>query len=456
MSLALGLAMSLGLAGGGIGFSVAENNQAALANAQFEQREILASAPLSLVEKEDINGFEVSILCDMNAAESFCGAETEADTLSKRAKMRNDHFEAETGAKLSVTPTADFYKVATNDILSGTNEYNLFAADVLGSLSHLLSAGNLHDVSQSKYIDTSEEWFDGTVMDNLSVYGGKYLISSAAADARRNACVIVYNRDMAPSTMKPPVMLASNGEFTVEKLLEYTREVYSPSENADEAFYGASFGEEDVFPLLSGVGGAFVRTTADDILVEPLSSLRVQLEKIASLVNDDSVRYGTRDFSESHSLFSVKKVSEIPYLRQTVGNIGILPLPKLDFDSSYSGYIDLDGAVMMAIPAGVMEHGKVEYALDRFARLSYQYIDSYFKTEVVGDNADDERILEIVAEGASSDLSSLFGYGDIAGLFADVVSGKEQDLTLEYYNRKTLYEKAITIIEKRLAENKEK
>ena len=47
--------MSIGLAGGGIGFSVAENNQAALANAQFEQREILASAPLSLVEKEDIN-----------------------------------------------------------------------------------------------------------------------------------------------------------------------------------------------------------------------------------------------------------------------------------------------------------------------------------------------------------------------------------------------------------------
>ena len=42
MSLALGLAMSIGLAGGGIGFSVAENNQAALANAQFEQREILA------------------------------------------------------------------------------------------------------------------------------------------------------------------------------------------------------------------------------------------------------------------------------------------------------------------------------------------------------------------------------------------------------------------------------
>ncbi|MBE6679804.1 MAG: hypothetical protein E7598_04700 [Ruminococcaceae bacterium] len=437
----------------GIVFGISHDNMAAVAKADSMQREIRASVYPNQAEKEDINGFSINILCDMSASAGFCDAENAAQSLSLLAEKRNDHFEAETGAVLSVTPSADFYKAATNDILSDTKEYNLFAADVSSSLSHLLSAGNLHDISDSKYIDTSEKWFDGVVMDNLSVYGGKYLISSAAADARRNACVIVYNRDLAPSSMKPPVMLASNGEFTVEKMLEYSRAVYSSGENGEAAFYGASFGEEDVFPLIFGVGGVFVRTSADATSVEPLSSLRVKLEKVASIVNDSSVSYGTKDFSESHSLFSVKTISEIPHLRKTVGNIGILPLPKFDENSKYSGYIDLDGAVMMAIPAGVLEHEKVEYALDRFARLSYEYIVPYFESEVIGENDDDARILEIIAEGVSSDLSSLFGYGDIASLFADVVSGKEQNFKLEYYNRKTLYEKAISIIEKRLAAN---
>ena len=161
--------------------------------------------------------------------------------------------------------------------------------------------------------------------------------------------------------------------------------------------------------------------------------------------------YGTKDFSESHSLFTVKKISEIPSLRETVGNIGILPLPKLDETSEYSGYIDLDGAVMMAIPAGVEEHNKVEYALDRFARLSHEYIAPYYEAQVIGANEDDAQVLQIIAKGVSSDLSSLFGYGDIASLFANVVTGEEQNFTLEYYNRKALYEKAISIIEKRLA-----
>ncbi len=452
ISMVLAGALSLGVSLGGVAFSLTESRNEELASEAVEQRARLSASRPPLSQTEDMSGFELSILCDMNASESFCGVETEGQSLSKLAKMRNDHFEAQTGAKLSVTPTIDFYKVATNDILSGTSQYNLFVADTAGALSYLLSAGNLHDVSHSKYIDTNDEWFDGEVMDNLSVYGGKYLISSSAADSRRNACVIVYNRDMEPSDMESLAKLAERGEFTVEKLLEYSRAT-STNGNSASAYYGASVGEEDIFPLLSGVGGAFVRTTENSTSVVPLSILNDQLEKIAALISDPSVRYGTRDFSNSHSLFSVKKVSEIPSLRKSVGNIGILPLPKLDADANYSGYIDLDGALMMAIPATVNDHNKVEFALDKFVHLSHRYIAPHFSAEVIDGNADDERMLEIVAECVSSDLSSLFGYGDIAGLFADVVTGKEKDLQMEYYNRKALYEKAISIIEKRLAKN---
>ncbi len=443
--MAVSAAVSLGLAGGGVGFSVAESNRAKDANEALEQRQALTAVYPTLAEVPDINGFELDILCDMNASESFCGGETEAITLSKLAKKRNDHFEVKTGAKLNVTPTADFYKTAVNDILSGEFDYNLYAADAAASLSHLLSSGYLHDISQSEYIDLSKEWYDKTTTEALSIYGGQYLVSSAAADARRNMCVIAYNRDSVPSDMTPLAEIAMNGSFTTEKMLEYAHAVHK------DDFYGASIGEEDVFPLVFGMGGTFVHTTADTIEVEPLSLVRLNLSAVAELVGDGSVRYGTRDFSKSQSLFSVKKMSEVSSLRQTVGNIGVLPLPKLDESDSYSGYIDLAGAVMTAIPAGVGNKEHVEYAFDSFVRLSHEYIAPFIRQRGTGGNTDDEKMLEIIAMGASSDLSSLFGYGEIDKLFADVVSGEENNLTLEYYNRKTLYEKAISIIEKRFA-----
>ncbi|MBQ4598762.1 MAG: hypothetical protein IJB19_02510 [Clostridia bacterium] len=430
------------------------------------QREALASVLPPERVVEDVEGFALHILCDREASETFAAESSTTTTLSANAAKRNEHLSVETGAALLVTVTDDFVKTAKEDILSGENRYNLYAADAAGSLSVLLSAGYLADVSDSAYIRGEKAWFDGDIMDELSIYGGKYLISSSAADARSNAAVIVYNRSLAETVDLPfadgqtLASLALAGDFTVETLLAASRAAYVvPTEEqrllaeayGDGAFYGFSYDSADIFPLYFGAGGNFVTTDADTLSIVSLSALRECLAAVKTLTEDETTVENAYAFSEGAALFSVHKLSEIHSIRETITNIGILPLPKKTAEEDYHSYIDLAHTTMLAIPKNAAEPVKIEYLVSRMAFLSYGYIEPVLRQQVTAGNAEDEKILSLLADTAACDLSALFGYGDIDGLLADTLREGDDRLAINYYNRKTLYEKALSIIEKRLS-----
>lgn len=443
----------------------ADRDAAAIEEDNRLQREALASVlPPERVE-EDVEGFALHILCDREAAATFAADDSATTTLSANAAKRNEHLSVETGSALLATVTSDFVKTAKEDILSGENRYNLYAADAAGSLSVLLSAGYLADVSDSAYIRGEKAWFDADIMDELSIYGGKYLISSAAADARSSAAAIVYNRSIAGSI--DPMLadgqalssLALAGDFTVEALLVISRAAYVvPTEEqrllaeayGDGVFYGFSYDQEDIFPLYFGVGGNFVTTDDDTLSIVSLSALRECLDAVKTLTADETTTENSYAFGEGAALFSVHKLSEIRSLRETITDIGILPLPKKTAEEDYRSYIDLAHTTMLAIPKSATEQVKIEYLVNRMAFLSYGYIEPVLRQQVTAGNADDATILELIADTAACDLSELFGYGDIGGLLADTLREGDDRLTLNYYNRKTLYEKALSIIEKRL------
>lgn len=429
------------------------------------QREALASVLPPERVAEDTAGFALQILCDREGAETFAAGGETSTILSANAAKRNEHLSVETGSAMLVTVAADFVKEAKEDILSGEYRYNLYAADAAGSLSALLSAGYLADVSNSEYIHAEKAWFDGDIMDELSICGGRYLISSSAADARTDATAIVYNRSLAGSLDplyadgQTLASLALAGEFTVEALLTASRAAYvEPTEEqrqlaeayGEAAFYGFCYGEEDIFPLYFGAGGNFVTAEADTLSIVSLAALRDCLDAVKKLTEDETTTANPYAFGEGAALFSVHKLSEIVELRETITDIGILPLPKKTAEEDYHSYIDLAHTTMLAIPQGATEQVKIEYLIGRMAFLSYGYIEPVLREQVTAGNADDAQILSLITESAACDLSELFGYGDIGGLLADTLREGDGRLALNYYNRKTLYEKALSIIEKRL------
>lgn len=448
---------------GGIGIG----RQAEIAEGH-EARAMLAIAEPNVIAKPDTDGFVLSILCDTDSSDSFAAEEDASDVRSERVERRNAHLAEETGAYIGKSIVPSVYETAFADSLSGDNTYSLYAASAADELSLLLSAGLLRDVSGSRYIRTKDAWFDGAVMEDLSLYGGQYLISSSIADARRNAAVLVYDRALyardasADESRKTLAAVALDGELTLEVLLVESRTVgantaeplaleetetaeMAVSLSEEESFRGFGFGREDIFPLYVAAGGSFA--TAE---VTGLSAMRESIAALMPLLTDASSIENPDAFADGATLFSVHTLSEVMALREANADIGILPLPKTNAEDAYRCYVDPHGATMLALPRDGADADKVEYLVYRMAFLSMGYIDPLFYESIAGEHTDDREVLELILNSTVCDLSGLLGYGDIEDLVADTALYGDERLALDYYNRKTLYEKALSILEKRL------
>lgn len=440
------------------GFSIGKNS--ALAEEEAARAALSVVEP-NLIVRPDTVDYVFSILCDAEASDSFLQEDEQGDEHSRHHAMRNAHLVEETGAWMTEATVTSVYDAAVNDVLSGSYTHAMYAGDAAGTLSHLLGAGILRDVSDSQYIRTKDAWFDGSVMESLSLFGGQYFISSAAADARRSISVLVYNRahhDFADSLTSA----ALNGTFTVERLLLESRAAEAVGDvppvaeteaavdlvvdlTEEERFHGIGYGREDVFALYVAVGGSFWGQESVS-----LSAMRTALDRLFPLFADATVVERPDGFAEGETLFTVATLAEANDFARRGVDVGILPLPKADAADAYRAYLDPRGAIMLALPKGAPAGETAEYMIYRMAFLSKGYIEPCMYEELVGEREEERKLLSLIFDHMVCDLSGLLGYGDIESLVAEAALDGDARLALHYYNRKTLYEKALSILEKRL------
>lgn len=395
----------------GVMFSLTSNEK----KENDEERLRLSAIPPESAESVDVSGFVLNILCSKSSKDLLYGESASDNLVFRGATMRNAHLESETGVEISVTSGDNFYRIAKDDILSGAHQYDLYAASVSDGLARLLAEGTLHDFSSSEYIDLENEWYDRKTTDSLSVFGKKYLLSSDISDARWWSYAISYDNTTDAASLDGA---AKDGELTLEAMLA------SGNILADEG---------DMYPLWFGLGGSFVTSDSDGLHFTSLADFRAEIEQL-SLLRRQS---GEKDFR--YSLVTL-------YELYGADKAGLLPLPKRESEADYGGYIDLDSAILLAIPSGSRDKYNTEYVVDRMAALSAEYVSPYFAESFSGDT----EIYDIIIENSACDLTSLFGYGDMEELVASLAESDSR-LALEYYNRKELYTKALGIIEKRLA-----
>lgn len=430
-------------------------------------RAALKSTVLAPVETPDTAGFSLNILTDA-VGDAFFGAdETAGETLSARIHARDAHLAEETGAKVTTARAADFVQAAEADILSGAYESNLYVADAAGSLSRLLSTARLGDMTDAPYLRTDEDWFCGTLMDSLRVGGRRYLLSSSAVDARLGAVAVVYDRRLTASLANAPdegadlAAVALDGGFTLEYLLAEIRTANAASDAAAAALdaNGVESGvdvplpprgilaeADDLFAVFFGIGGNFiVPGTGETVSYTDFSDT---LSHVLGLYGAASPG-GAAAFRNGGAMFTLMRLSDLGSLGDAE-NYGILPLPKLTADADYRSYIELHGTAMAALPADVPDADKVSYLFERMSFLSRGYVEPAVRERIVGGNADDARVLALIFDGADGSITDLFGYGDIPGFLAATAEDGTYRLEMEFYKRKTLCEKALSIVAKRL------
>lgn len=397
-------------------------------------------------------------MCDTHAEKYFLADETDSAEISRRVYARDRHFEAETGANVVESAESDFVLAARSDLLSGKYAYNLYAADAGGSLSKLIASVSLHDITDSKYLRTDEPWFDAAVMDELAVGGKRYLISSSAVDARLGSVAVVYRRELEDSgtgagESAAMTAVALDGEFTLEYLLSASRTsgaeqtAVEETQGAEAEAYGFAFDTDDVFALYFGAGGDFMDAKSGSTV--EYADFFERLKSVLDFYGEASVTDSHAAFERGEVLFTLMKLSDLQS-RGDGDSLGILPLPKASASDSYRSYIDLGGTPMMAIPAGVPSADKVEYLVERMAYLSFGYIEPLMRAQIDGGDADAGAVLDLIFDGAACEVTNLYGYGDLTGWLSEVAKNGTVRLEMEFYKRKTLCEKALSIVKKRV------
>jgi len=403
--------------------TVLSDRQAAVAE-HAEERDSLAVAAPDIIKAPDTSGFILSVLAEKEAASYFAEDENSPDNVQKR----NFHLALENGAVIGASSVPAIYDAAKNDVLSGTYSYDVYAASGR-ELSRLLAYALLDDVSDNPYIDTNRNWFDAVITDSLAFFGDKYILSSTLTDTYENISVLAYNKALVNEDEL--IGAAFDGRLTLEKIISYKK--------------SAEIGQSDIFPLYVTFGNAFL-VGGESVQVTSLDAMK---DGIASLL--PLVELPVGKFSDGSAAFAVMTLDEVKNYKAEGMDVGLLPLPKQSESDAYRCYVDVGSTALIALPRGHSDIDVVSYLVYRMAFLSDGYIlPSYYEDF---DESDGD-MLHLIAQSAVTDLTSLFGYGDIDTLITDAFFGRENRLSLEYYNRKTLYEKALEIIETRI--NKEK
>lgn len=463
----LAAAVLVGLIGGAAMLLAVSRADNATLDEITAARAALKSTELVPVETPDTAGFSLNILTDAVGAPFFDTDETAAAAIDARIRARDAHLAEETGATVQATAAADFVQAARADILSGAYRSNLYVADAADCLSKLLASASLRDMTDDPYLRTDEAWFDGKLMDSLRVGGGRYLLSSSAADARLGAVAVVYNRRLLASLDGTPdegaslAAVALDGGFTLEYLLSEIRTADAAADAAAAALdtsgvesgvdvplppRGLAAGADELFAIFFGIGGNFIEPgTGETVAYDTFADT---LARVLDLYGETSPG-GTATFKNDGAIFTLAKLADLSEIG-SAADYGILPLPKLSAEDDYRAYIELHGTAMAAVPVGVPEADKVSYLFERMSFLSRGYVEPLLRDTIVGGVSDDARVLALIYDGADGSVTDLFGYGDIPGWIADVAERGTYRLEMEFYKRKTLCEKALSIVAKRL------
>ena len=215
------------------------------------------SKPLSLAEQrrsvpddlpeKPFGGEEFTIIIDSYAQTGFMSEELTGDVLSDAVFNRNKAVEERFDVKLNYV-VDDWNNVTTlvrNTVTAGDDEYQLADHHALASNDWVLAdiLVNWYDVP---YVNFDKPWWSDTNQNDLTYNGVNFLaVGDYSLTTIGRTYAIYYDKVKAKDYQMPDLYaLVKEGKWTIDKLSELTRDIYTDLNNNNqrdfEDFYGYS------------------------------------------------------------------------------------------------------------------------------------------------------------------------------------------------------------------------
>lgn len=337
-----------------------------------------------------------------------------------------------------------------NSVSAGDDEYDLFLGHSIYSGRAAL-AGCFYNWYDIPYMDFSKPWFPQASIEGLTINDRMYLtVSDLCLSFSSVSYCMFFNKQMIEDYNLPDIYeLVDNGEWTVDKLYDITKDMYrdlngNSTADIDDQYGFASALTNHTTTWLFSCKVPTVELHEDGTAKSVFNSERAStlIDKLRKLYNDNPGSYLTAANSEQASPMSSFMNGYSAILTDSIGasvsqfrdvmfDYGIVPYPK--YDEAQDGYYTIPGGSVscMAVPKSTVDTelvGAVTAALARESWVSVMpdYYDIALKVKGVRDETS-IRMLDIILDGRS--VTAPFLYDSFVGYnykVADLLGGNSE------------------------------
>ncbi len=219
----------------------------------------------SLPEKLNFDNTEVKILYWLEQGE--CADEQTGEIVNDALYSRNIAVEDRLGVKITdIERTftwdtrAEYIDTIRSSVMAGDDAFDIVSGHYY-VMPTLIPDGVLIPLNETKYINFENPWWVRGLVEETAIGGKVYLASGeiSIANIKELSCFFYNKRLVEEYSIEDPYKLVDSGEWTLDKLIELTSDIYSDLDNDGKKsladLYGCYFYNDNaIYPMLTGAG----------------------------------------------------------------------------------------------------------------------------------------------------------------------------------------------------------
>ncbi len=336
----------------------------------------------------------------------------------------------------------------------------------------LASEGYLYNLADLPNCDYEQPYWDSNSYDTLSILGYHFGVCGDFELRDKDATeLLVYNKQILEDVGITDSLyeLVDNKQWTLDKLAEYAKKG-SKDLNGDSTWdisdrYGLGIWADSLFSFLSGGGLHVADKSSDDLPVFKLGDADVvdYSHKIMDFIYDTSTVInahvaGNGDaggvlegmFQNDQLLFMWQKACDVPVLRHTDIEYGLLPMPMAsDTQKEYHNNVNAWQCSCLILPANLSEEEAYYFSafLEEFScqgrNMIYPRYYEIMLKEKVAQDPESQKIIDLIFDSRDLDIGVVFNWSDVAYRYCSLTRTYDTGVAALYDGYKTLVEKEI-------------
>ncbi len=382
---------------------------------------------------EDYDGYNFRILIRENNKADQYVEEGSSDPIEDAVYKRNKIVENMFNIKISATTTVEDYGTqALNGILGGDDAYDAIFAHTRSAFVYA-TQGAAINFNEVDTINLDSPWWSRDIVDSANINGRLYVLDGDISTHRLTlAMCLFFNKNIFDELgLEYPYEMVEDGDWIFDEFADLVS-IGAKDLTGD----GVIKPDEDRLGFMTGEWGTPIGIiypggqrifTKDE---EGIPQLTINTAKTVDIYDDffdlvetdgvcvttESYKINTAPFKEGRAMFQGGSLGNAIDYRSMDDDIGILPLPKYDYDDEYKTIVNAH-AHLMVMPITVKDENRTGAIMEALAAIGQRdvipaFYDMSLKTKSTRDT-ESEAMMDIIKDGIVYDLG--YAVGDALG-----------------------------------------